>query len=87
MQTDAKAEAARKELGAAETLAVHLYGLTAVVRSLYQSHPDKDQVRALFEQLEGQILAAPAFVTNEARRIVLKDFAATVFQPPVVLDK
>jgi len=86
MNSDEEAKAARAELGEDRTMTVHFYGLAAVVRALVNAHPDPSRVRTLYDQLEVQMMASPAMATDKAARTVLKDFSASVFQPPVVLD-
>ena len=87
MEVNPVAKTARAELGETITLAVHLYGLTAAVRALIQVCPNQSLVRDIYDQLETQMLTNPAFAISEEARVVLKDFTATLFQPPVVLDK
>ena len=86
MQTNPTAKAARDRLGAIETTAIQLYGLTAVVRALLAEHPEQENVRLVFDRLLGQMLAHPGFLAEPDRGIILRDFAATLFQPPVEID-
>ena len=83
MKTDPIAQAARTRLGATLTIAVQMYGLTAAVRALLQSHPEPEKVRALFDQLLGQMLAHPGFLADPDQGVVLRDMTATLFQPSV----
>jgi|JI81AbrownRNA_FD_contig_61_180643_length_504_multi_1_in_0_out_0_1 hypothetical protein len=85
MQTDPVAAAARSRLGATMTISTHLYGLTSAVRALIATHPEPERMRQVFDQLIGQMLAHPAFLSDPDQGIVLRDFAATLFQPPVEL--
>ena len=86
MQSSPEAVAARERLDAVEVVAIQLYGLTQAVRALLGTHPEPDRARTVFDQLLGQMLAHPAFLGETDKAIVLKDFSATLFQPPVSLD-
>ncbi|WP_428827388.1 hypothetical protein ACLIKD_04815 [Azonexus sp. IMCC34842] len=85
MQTDPIAAAARDRLGATVTIATQLYGLTAAVRALITTHPEPEKMHAVFDQLIGQMFAYPGFLAAPDQGVVLRDFAATLFQPPVEL--
>ena len=85
MQTNPAAQDARNRLGVEVTLAIQMYGLTAAVRALLAEHPQPEKARAVFDQLLGQMLAHPSFLADKDQGIVLRDFAATLFQPPVKL--
>ena len=85
MQTDQKAAAARERIGYELVLSTHLYGLTAAVRALIAAHPEPEKFQVAFEQLIGQMLAHPGFLSNPDQGVVLRDFAATLLQPPVEL--
>jgi len=86
MKSSKEAQAAQKNLGATLLLSVHLYGLTAAVRAILATHPEPEKVRAVFDQLLGQMLTHPGFLAEQDQGIVIRDFAATLFQPPVELD-
>jgi hypothetical protein len=85
MQTNPAAQDARTRLGATAMLAIQMYGLTAAVRALLATHPQPEKARAVFDQLLGQMLAHPGFLVDQDQGIVLRDFAATLFQPSVQL--
>ena len=86
MQTDPNAAAARNRLGHELVLSTHLTGLMAAVRAILATHPEPERVRAVFNQLIGQMLSHPGFLADRDQGIVLRDLAATLFQPPVRLD-
>lgn len=83
MKTDPIAQAARDRLEPTLVLANHLYCLTNAVRALLATHPEPEKVRAVFDQLLGQMLAHHVSLDDSDRGIVLRDYAATLFQPPV----
>lgn len=85
MKTDPIAQAARDRLGPTLVLANHLYCLTNAVRALLETHPEPEKVRTVFDQLHGQMLAHHGMYDDPDRGIVIRDFAATLFQPPVEL--
>ena len=85
MKTDPIAAAARDRLGATLVLSIHLYGLTSAVRALIETHPEKEKMRSVFDQLLGQMLSHPGFLANQDQGIVLRDFSEALFQPPVEL--
>lgn len=83
MKTDPVAAAARSRLGATMTISTHLYCLTSAVRALIATHPEPERLRHVFDQLIGQMLAHPGFLSDSDQGIVLRDFAAALFQSPV----
>lgn len=85
MQTNPDAHEARTSLGASIATTIQLYGLTAAVRALLATHPEPEKSRAVFDQLLDQMLAHPGFLADLDQGVILRDFAATLFQPPVVL--
>jgi hypothetical protein len=86
MKVNPEAKKARDSLDPTELLALHLYALTAAVRAILAIHSDPPRVRAVFDQLIAQMQAHPAYMASPAKTIVLRDFVATLFQPPVNLD-
>ena len=86
MKNDPKAQAALDRLGPTVVLATHLYCLTNAVRALLSTHQAPEQARAVFDQLFAQQLAHQGTLDDPDQGIVLRDFAATLFQPPVKLD-
>lgn len=85
MQTNQVAATAISRLGATMTISTHLYGLTSAVRALIATHPEPERIRKVFEQLIDQMLVDQAFLSDPDLGIVLRDFAATLFQPRVEL--
>lgn len=82
MIPDSTAREARARLGDTHTIALHLHCLTSAVRAILATHPNPDQVRRVFDQLLGQTLAHPKTLEDPDTGAVLRDFAATLFQPP-----
>lgn len=85
MKPDPAAVAARERLGSTQVLSLHLNGVMAAIRALIETHPDRDRVRMVFEQLIAQMLSHPGILDNPDQGIVIRDLAATLFQPPVEL--
>ena len=89
MPQDQNAKAARARLDTVVVLSIQITGLAAAVRAILATHPEPDRVRAVFDQLFdqwlGQMLAHPGFLAEQDKGVVLRDFAASLFQPPVVL--
>lgn len=85
MEQNKEAVEARARLGATMVLSIQLNTLTVAVRALIDTHPDRDLVREKLDQLIGQMLAHPAFLSDQDQGIVLRDFVETLFQPPVEL--
>lgn len=79
------AAAARMRTEAIEVLSIHLNGLTAVVRALIHTHPNRAAARAACDQLIGQMLAHPGYLVDSDYGIILRDYVETVFQLPVEL--
>lgn len=86
MKPDPNAQAAMARLGSELVVANHLYALTAAVRALLATHPEPERVKAVFDLLLGQMLTHQGNLSNPDAGIVLRDFTATLFQPPVEID-
>lgn len=74
-------------IGDTMTLGLQVASLHAAVKAILAAHPEPERVRAAYDQLLGQFIASPAVAGHPDRAIVMRDLTATLFSPPVVLDK
>ena len=67
-------------------LAVQVVALTAAVRALLGTHPDRPRARQVFDQLVGQMQAHPGFLGAQAGQTnALRSCVELLFRPPVAL--
>ena len=75
-------------LDATILLAVQVSVLTAAVRAILGTHPDREQVRSVFDQLISQMQAHPGFLLAQAGTSdALRSCVEVLFRPPVELQK
>jgi hypothetical protein len=70
---------------ATEFVAIQVTALSAAVRALIATHPEPDRVRAVFDQLLGQMQANPAYLGHPEKQNLLKSLAELLFRPPIEL--
>lgn len=80
------AREALSRLGNPTALAIQIAALMSLGRALLATHPDKDAVRAVYDQFMGQLMAQPGIVDDPDQMTVLRDLTNTIFQPSVQLD-
>lgn len=87
--TTPQQKAAREAIGRMgniDALATQIAAAQCAIRAMIATHPEPEKVRAVYDQLVGQLMAIPAIAADSDKMLVLRDLTETLFRPPVVLD-
>lgn len=75
-----------EDLDGMELMETYNFSIQAAVRALIATHPDREAVRRLFDQLCGQHFVEPAYLDKPSNAVAVKAWAEILFQPPVQLQ-
>lgn len=75
-----------KGMDATVALAVQIAVLQTAFRALLTTHPQKEQVRLVFDQLAGQLLTWPHFLDDPFSAQLLRSMTEALFRPESHLE-
>lgn len=80
------AREAISRMGNTDALATQIAAAQCAIRALIAAHPEPEKVRAVYDQLIGQLMATLALAHDPDKNLVLRDLTETLFRPPASLD-